>query len=291
MERTTIDAGGKVSVLDHGGEGPLIVCVHGLEGSAYNWNLIAPDLTRHHRVVAPDLSGFGHTEPLDGDSTVERNTELVLDVIDQYGDEAILMGNSMGGLISILAAERHPGKVAALALIDTAAPVSSWFSLSPSATAKLSVPLIPFLGKRLIDAYRASVTPEEGVREALEFVAADADRLDPQVWESALEIAELRRTQPWSTDALVEATNSIAPYVLRKGRFARLIHRITQPTLLVHGTEDAVVQVQAASWTARQRPDWTVAFFEGLGHIPMLEDPNRFLAVFDSWESTMFPRN
>jgi len=286
MERTTIDAGGKVSVLDHGGSGPLIVCVHGLEGSAYNWNLIAPDLIDRHRVVAPDLSGFGYTEPLDDDTTVERNARLVADVIDYYGGEALLIGNSMGGLVSMLTARMFPEKVTALVLIDPAAPVSSWLSVDLGAAARLSVPLIPLIGKRLINAYRASVTAAHGVREALEFVAADASRLDESVWKNATEIAELRRTQPWSTDALVSATNSIAPYVLRRKRFAKLIHGITQPTLLVHGTKDTLVRASSASWVAHQRPDWTVAFFEGLGHIPMLEDPSRFLAVFNSWETS-----
>jgi len=287
MERTTIDAGGKVSVLDHGGSGPLIVCVHGLEGSAYNWNLVAPHLAETHRVVAPDLSGFGYTEPLDDDSTVDRNAQLVADTIDYYGGPAILVGNSMGGLISILTAERHPEKVSRVVLIDPAAPVFSWSSVSPSTTARLSVPLIPFLGTRLVDAYKKKVTPEAGVHEALNFVTADASRLDSSVYDAALEIAQLRRLQPWATDALIQATNSIAGYVLRKGRFADLIHKLSQPTLLVHGTLDELVHVETAMWISRQRPDWTVAYLEGVGHVPMLEVPHRFLSVFDAWEEAL----
>ena len=96
MERTVVDSNGEVSLIDFGGEGPLIVCVHGLEGSAFNWNLIGPELARNHRVVAPDLSGFAHTPPLERGSTVEANREVVADVIKHYGDEAILIGNSMG---------------------------------------------------------------------------------------------------------------------------------------------------------------------------------------------------
>lgn len=287
MDRTTIDAGGKVSVLDHGGSGPLIVCVHGLEGSAYNWNLVAPHLAETHRVVAPDLSGFGYTDPIDDDSTVERNAELVGDVIDYYGGQAILIGNSMGGLISILTAERYPDKVSSVVLINPAAPVFSWATVSPAATARLSVPLVPFLGPRLIEAYKRSVTPEQGVHEALEFVAADASNLDSAVHDAALEIAHLRRMQPWATDALIQATRSIAPYVLRKGQFADLIHKLSQPTLLVHGALDELIHVEAAIWMSRQRPDWTVVYLEGVGHVPMLEVPHRFLAVFDAWEDAL----
>jgi pimeloyl-ACP methyl ester carboxylesterase len=287
MYRTTIDAGGKVSVLNHGGSGPLIVGVHGLEGSAYNWNLVAPHLAETHRIVAPDLSGFGYTDPIDDDSTVERNAQLVADVIDYYGGPAILIGNSMGGLISILTAERYPDKVSRVVLVDPAAPVFSWASVVPSAVARLSVPLIPFLGPRLIEAYKHKITPEAAVHEALEFVTADVSRIAPSVYDAALEIAQLRRLQPWATDALIQATNSIAPYVLRKGRFAKLIHKLSQPTLLVHGTRDELIHVEAAKWMSLQRPDWTVAYLDDVGHVPMLEVPDRFLSVFDAWEEAL----
>jgi pimeloyl-ACP methyl ester carboxylesterase len=287
MNRTTIDAGGKVSILDYGGSGTLVVLVHGLEGSAYNWNLTAPHLAETHRVVAPDLSGFGYTSPLDDDSTVTRNAQLVADVIDYYGGPAILIGNSMGGLISILTAERFPDKVASIVLIDPAAPVFSWTSVNPAASARLSVPLMPFLGPKLIEAYKMKITPEAGVRESLDFVTADVSRLDPSVYEAALEIAQLRRHQPWATDALIQATHSIAPYVLRKAPFSSVIHKLTQPTLLVHGTMDELIQVEAAVWMSRQRPDWTVAYLEGVGHVPMIEVPQRFLAVFDAWETAL----
>ncbi len=287
IHRTTIDAGGKVSVLDHGGSGDLIVFVHGLEGSAYNWNLVAPHLAETHRVVAPDLSGFGYTAPIDGDASVERNTQLVADVIDHYGTSATLIGNSMGGLISILVAEQFPDKVSRIVLVDPAAPVFSWRSVSPAATARLSVPLIPILGSRIVEAYKRSISPKAGVREALNFVTADVSTIDPSVYDAALEIGELRREQPWATDALVQAMNSIAPYVVRKKRFADLIHKLAQPTLLIHGTRDELVHVEAATWMSHQRPDWTVAFLKGVGHVPMLEVPHRFLAVYEAWEETL----
>ena len=289
VERYTIEAGGPVSVLDYGGDGPLIVCVHGLEGSAYNWNLTAPRLAETHRVIAPDLSGFGYTPPLEGGSTVERNAGLVRDVIDYYGGEAVLIGNSMGGLISILTSDLYPDRVSSLVLISPAAPAFSLLTLNIPAAARLSVPLIPWIGGKVIDAFRDHYTVDEGVVEALAFVAVSPDTLDHDVWERAAEIAALRRTQPWATGALVEATNSILPHVLRKGRFGELIHRVTQPTLLIHGTDDELIHVAAARWIGRQRPDWTVVFFEGVGHVPMLEAPDRLLAVFATWETAMIP--
>ncbi len=114
MHRVTIDTGGELSVLDHGGSGRLVVCVHGLEGSAYNWNLIGPPLAEDHHVVAPDLSGFGYSLPLDRGASVEANADVVADVIEHFGDRALLIGNSMGGLISMLVAMHRPHLVEGL---------------------------------------------------------------------------------------------------------------------------------------------------------------------------------
>ena len=283
VERVTIDVDGPVSVLDYGGDGPLLVAVHGLEGSAYNWSLIAPELTKTHHVVAPDLSGFGYTPPADRGSSVEANVELVAGVIKHYGDSGLVIGNSMGGLITILLAELYPDRVSGLVLIDPAAPVSTWWTVSPAAAARLSTPLIPVLGSRAIEAYRSAQTVDERVAEALEFVCADAAALHPEIWEHATEISQLRESQDWTTDALVEAVQTIAPYVLRKPRFAKLLHKVSQPTLVVHGTEDRLIQVETARWIARERPDWTVALFEGIGHVPMYECPEKLLEVIRAW--------
>ena len=157
------------------------MCVHGLEGSAYNWELIAPELVRTHRVVAPDLSGFGYTPPGDRGVTVDVNAEVVADIIKHFDKEAILVGNSMGGLVSLLTAERHPDLVRGVALINPAAPVTHWARVNPAAAARLSTPLVPLLGGPIVDAYRSTLTPEEGAAEALHFVAVDPGSIPPSV--------------------------------------------------------------------------------------------------------------
>ena len=283
MRRTTIDVNGPVSVIEYGGTGPLIVAVHGLEGSAYNWRLVAPGLTRTHSLVAPDLRGFGYTEPRGNPVTVDHNAELVAAVIDAYGGSAIVMGNSMGGLISIIAASRFPDRITGLILVDPAAPVASWTRVDPTAVVTLGAPLVPGLGRRIVDAYRATRTAEEGVEESYEFVAADPSRVSAVAFADALEIAELRRDQDWSSTTLVHASRSIAPYVLRKKKFLDVLHRVTQPTLLMHGIRDEVIQVQTAEWLAEQRPDWTAIYLKDLGHVAMIEAPDTFLEIVTTW--------
>ena len=220
---------------------------------------------------------------MDRPATVGHNALLVADVIRHYGEPAILIGNSMGGLVSLIAAAETPDLITALVLIDTAGPVGSWSRLNPSTLAKLGVPLVPGVGAKLVDAYRATRTAEEGVAEAYQFVTADPDSVDPIAFADALEIAELRRSQPWATTSLINATRSIAPWVMRRKRYAKMIHRIPHPALIVHGTRDDVVQVDTTRWLAKERPDWTVAYMKGLGHIPMIEAPERFMQIFNTW--------
>lgn len=287
MERTTIDIDGPVSVIEYGGSGPLAVCVHGLEGSAYNWRLIADDLTKTHTVVAPDLPGFGYTDPAGRSVTVDANAEVVAELIRHYGDDALVIGNSMGGLISILLAARQPETVRALVLVNPASPVARWRRVRPLSAVTLGTPLIPLLARPLINAYRASHTPEVGVEYSYRFVTADPSTVASVALDDALEVATLRRTQPWSASVLTKASRSIAPYVLTKGKYTSVVHGVSQPTLLIHGAKDDVIQMESAVWVASQRPDWTAVYFEDLGHVPMIEAPQRFMSVFRTWEDAI----
>ena len=119
------DLDGPVHYLDFGGpaRGPVIVCVHGLGGSGLNWSAIAPLLTRRCRLIAPDLAGHGLTQSLGRRVDVAANRELLHRFIESVaGGPVILMGNSMGGMISLLEASAAPDAVAGLILLDPALP-------------------------------------------------------------------------------------------------------------------------------------------------------------------------
>ena len=119
------DIGGPVHYLDFGGPAyaPVIVCVHGLDGCAVNWSALAPLLTSRYRVLAPDLAGHGLTRAAGWSTGVTANRSLLHDFIEAVaGGPVILMGNSMGGMISLMEASHAPGLVTALILVDPALP-------------------------------------------------------------------------------------------------------------------------------------------------------------------------
>src|SRR6266536_3374129 len=120
-----IDLDGPVHYLDFGGpaSGPTIVGVHGLGGAALNWSAIAPLLSGRYRVLAPDLAGHGLTQSGGRATSVTANRALLHRFVETVpGSPVILMGNSMGGMISLLEASAAPEAVAGLVLIDPALP-------------------------------------------------------------------------------------------------------------------------------------------------------------------------
>src|ERR1700727_675723 len=114
---------GRPGALDRlrraGGSAPPMVLVHGLGGSHLNWVAIAPALAAERRVLALDLAGFGLTPAAGRSATVQSNARLLARFVrDIAGSPAVLVGNSMGGMISILHAGADPETVAGLVLVD-----------------------------------------------------------------------------------------------------------------------------------------------------------------------------
>ncbi len=279
-----LNIGGPVRIAEYGGEGPLILLVHGLGGSTENWDVAGPLLTGAGRVVAIDLIGFGDSEPGDRRPSVEDNARLVSEVIRLLGYEsATLVGNSMGGLISMITAVEHANRVDRLVLVNPALPVSRRRPPDLEVITKLIGPLVPGIGVPAFRVYRAAHSPEEETTETLRMIAADADTVPGWARQRLTEVNRLRRGRDWAIPAFLEADRSIPRYVLRPRRFARLIHRVGAPTLLVHGSEDRLVSVDSARWAAQQRPDWTYIEMEGVGHVPMLEAANEFASVTLAW--------
>ena len=118
-----VDLDGPVHYADYGGEGTPLLLIHGLAGSSLNWMAVAPSLAETHRVLAVDLLGFGQTPLAGRKATLEANRRMVDRFLrNVIGEPAILVGNSMGGLISILEAAAEPARVRGLVLVNPAVP-------------------------------------------------------------------------------------------------------------------------------------------------------------------------
>jgi pimeloyl-ACP methyl ester carboxylesterase len=104
-----------------GGDGPPLVLVHGLGGSATNWVELAPLLARDYRLLVPDLPGHGGSEPLAGVSGLQSYADRVASVIEhERAAPAPIVGHSLGGLVVLRLALRRPDAVSAVVLAASA---------------------------------------------------------------------------------------------------------------------------------------------------------------------------
>ena len=106
------------------GDGPPLVLVHGLVGSARNWNRNVEYLSRFRTVYAIDLVNAGASDRVAGlDASLEACTDRLVACMDALGiDAADIAGHSHGGAISMMLAARHPHKVRRLVLFAPANP-------------------------------------------------------------------------------------------------------------------------------------------------------------------------
>jgi pimeloyl-ACP methyl ester carboxylesterase len=284
MNDSIVELDVPVRVRDYGGTGPDVVLVHGLGGSIENWIAVGSALSSHARVVALDLAGFGLTPPGDRGSSVEANADLVIGVVDELGLSPVtLVGNSMGGLISLIAATTSPDHVDGLVLVNPALPVVRWRTPRWEVLLKLLAPLIPVVGPAGIRAYKTAVTPEDETARTLAMICTDPTGVPPEATTEMAAITRYRRSIPWSVEAFVEADRSLAKRIFNPPGYGALIDRVSQPTLLIHGVDDPLVSIDAARWAASRRPDWDFVPLDGIAHVPMLEAPDVFVDTVVTW--------
>src|ERR1017187_982753 len=205
-----IDLDGPVHYLDFGGpaDGPVIVCVHGLGGSSVNWAAIAPLLAHRYRILAPDLAGHGLTQSAARGTGVAANRALLHRFIESGpGSPVILMGNSMGGMISLLEAGAAPGAVAGLILVDPALPLVSAQTGSLVA-ARFVLNAAPGVGRVILGRHRR-VSPEALVASTLSLCCVDSSRVPADVIAQHVDVTRQRAAFTSADEDFAAATRSV----------------------------------------------------------------------------------
>ena len=266
---------------------PTFVCVHGLGGSLLNWISVAPGLAERGRVIALDLAGFGKT-PRDGRSASVKANRILLSrfLRDEADGPVILIGNSMGGSISLLQAALEPESVAGLVLTSPALPWGRGGRPDPVVAAAFAMYQIPGIGERFLKERARRLGPERLVAETLALCCGDSSRVDPAVVEIMVEAAHERRELEDSIPAFLEAARSLLRMSRRLTFGRELMGRVSCPVLLIHGREDRLVRVRTAIAAGEAHPDWRVRIFDDVGHVAQLEAPDRWLAEVEDWLET-----
>ena len=284
MRHKVIDVGGPVHYLDFGGDGSPLLMVHGLGGSALNWMAVGPGFAQHHHALALDLAGFGQTPLYNRSAAVGGNSELVRRFIDEVvGEPVTLMGNSMGGHISVLVAAAHPEQVTRLVLVDPAVPGVHVRRPEPAMLGMMAALSVPGLAETLLDRRARSLGPEGLVKATLALVCADPSRVSRDVVDAHVQLTRERATLGGQNNrALLQATRSIG-LRMADPRFWLKARTVKAPTLVIHGELDHVIPLAAATELVRRVPGWKLKVLEGVGHVPMMETPNLLMDVVNEF--------
>ena len=261
----TIDADGILTHYHDTGTGDPVLLLHGSGPgvSAWaNWQHNIPALARRHRVIAPDLVGFGYTQrPADVYYSLGTWVDHVWAFLDALGIEKVsLVGNSLGGRIGLDMARQHPERLERLVLMG-----------APG----VGMTLTP--GLKALRAYQPS---PENMRSML----VDCFAVDPAIITDELVRKRYEASvAPGAFEAYRDMFFSGRHAGSELGITEEQARAVSTRTLLIHGREDKVVPVDVAWNMVRLLPDADLAVFARCGHWTQIErsaDFNSLVAGF-----------
>jgi pimeloyl-ACP methyl ester carboxylesterase len=285
-EVRTVDLDGPVSYREWPGPpgGPTFVCVHGLGGTHLNWMSVAPGLSRHGRVLALDLVGFGLTPRLGRSAGIPANRRLLSRFIAAIASPPVVaVGNSMGGGLVAFQAALDPASVEGIVLTGPALPWNRRVRPERLIVAGFTFYRLPVLSEWAIRGRTQRWGPERLLREAMAVCCVDPARIDPAVFDAQVELMRRRDEDPDSVPAFLEAARSLMHLKSRPAFVKAVIERVACPTLVIHGTRDRLVPIELARETVRGRHGWRLEEFDDVGHVAMMEAPERWLAAVEDW--------
>lgn len=235
-------------------DGVPVVLLHGFGGDKDNWTLYARYLTGRHRLVCPDLPGFGKNDRrADCDYGMAAQARRLGDFLDALAiDKCHLGGNSMGGFVALQFALDFPERIASLSLFDNAG----------------------VLGARASELQEAALRGENMLEMA---TLADVDELLACVYHhvpyiprqfKGLLLADAREHK-----ALLDRVYwQLVEEGVRRPRNDRL-GEVRAPTLIVWGDRDRLIDVSCVDVLREGIRGSVAVVLRDVGHAPMLEAP------------------
>jgi pimeloyl-ACP methyl ester carboxylesterase len=228
-----------------------LVLVHGLGTSSSTWLKIAPELVKHHSVLAMDLPGFGFSKLKPGWEfcTIGEHGAALATLLGHVGEDPIvLVGHSFGGWISAQYATMRPERVHRLVLIDTAG-----------------------IYYRGVESLRRLFTID---------TRASLRKLLNTLWYR----------YPWYFKPFAGAiyremtrlhVSDIVASINAEDFLVEELSRLRMPVSVIWGKEDRVVSLAALDVLRKFIPSAQVFFIDRCGHVPQLERPAALIHVLN----------
>ncbi|UPG85802.1 alpha/beta hydrolase [Luteibacter aegosomatis] len=254
MRRRSIRAGDlRLAVNIAGREShATVLLLHGFTGNRHVWTRVARRLRSRFRIIAPDLPGHGDSDPLPDNHGAHDHARRIVAMLDGLGVRQVhIVASSFGGAIATCMNAGFPSRVASLVLlapVGVPSPHASAFDLTEAQGGN------PFvIGDRAeFDAFHAAIMSRPPWIPRIVRAHIAALFVAKRKW-----ISQMHRGLAASRD------------------LGSLVGSLTVPTLLIWGRNDKVVDESAALVWVERSEHCGLQRWEGIGHLPMLEAPER----------------
>lgn len=263
-----------------GGDGPVLLLVHGITSSLRTWDAVFDRLAEHHTVIAPDLPGHGRSDKPKGDYSLGSYAGALRDLLVLLGiQRATIVGHSLGGGIAMTFSYQFPERVDRMVLVDSGG-----------------------LGEEVSVALRAATLP--GAELALPFLFGPVTQTALSAAGSVLGRFGLKASP--NTRGLIEGLESLGDGAARRAfvqtarsvldsrgqrvdALGRLYLAEELPILLIWGQHDPIIPLSHAERAIELVPHARFEVFPGAKHFPFNDDPDRFVEVVADFVKTTEP--
>jgi 3-oxoadipate enol-lactonase len=236
------------------GAGRPVVLIHGYPFNRSLWNEQIEVLSQNHRVIAPDLRGFGESEASDGTATMNRMAQDVALLLNHLGiARATIAGLSMGGYVALAFYKQLSSRVRALILADTRAQADT-------AEAKQT---------RAQQAEKALSEGMAGIADAMlpKLLTPETVSKHPDIVKRVRDM--MLKTKPEGAAAALRG-------MAERDDLTSLLSKISVPTLILVGAEDAITPVADSEKMNQAIADSRLVVLENAGHVSNLERTEQF---------------
>jgi len=262
------------------GDGPVVLLIHGMAGSASTWKHAMPALSRRFRVVAPDMLGHGESAKGSGDYSLGALASGLRDLLVALDHEsATIVGQSLGGGVAMQLAYQYPERCERLVLVSSG-------GLGREVSRLLRLLTLP--GSETALSFGCSGP----IRQTIAGGAGLAARLGLQpapvvmeLWRSYSSLGDepTRKAFLRTLRAVIDAGGQAVSAANRLHLAAEM------PTLIVWGGADRIIPVEHAHEAHAAIPGSRLEIFEGVGHYPHVAEPERFVSLLSDFIETTPP--
>jgi len=278
MNERTVDAGGVRMLVREEGSGDPVVLLHGFPQTGECWRAVAARLTDRHRVLVPDLPGYGRSArpPAFDAETVAGVLAEMLDALDE--PRATIVGHDWGGSLAFALALTHPERVTRL--VVTNAPFRTLDLRRGVHFLLFNLPVVPELAFRLAGGRIVDFMLRAGAARKEVFTDAATKPYRAAYAEPANVSAALSYYRTMTRRVIARRIRRRIPSMSASTGRSR---RIEQPTLIVWGMRDPALSEVVLAGIERDIPHAAIVRLPDVGHFVPEEAPEELAAAIEEF--------